>query len=113
MSNRRWQFSVRGLLLFTALVAVVAALDAAFPNAVDAAMIVTFFVSALVLPGTPQIVERWPWIGVLFVVVLGPWMFLVGFYRRPELFHHLAIFAIPAYLFATYFLIGWIRRADR
>jgi hypothetical protein len=112
-AHRRWQFSLRGLLLFTTVVAIVAALEIAFPNAMELTLTFLFFVSAVVLPGTPHLVEKWPWLAVLFCLVLGPWVFAIGFLHRPEAFHHLAIFAIPLYLFATYFILIWLLGSTR
>jgi hypothetical protein len=111
--QRRWQFSLRWLLGVTALVAAGSAIYVSFPREVEITMTLLFFTSAIVLPGTPQIVERRPWIGFLFSCVLGPWMLVVALLREPAGVSFLLIVGTLIYLFATYFILMWLRSPQR
>ena len=97
----------------TAFLAMAAAAYGNFPRVVELAMTLLFFASAIVLPGTPQIVERRPWIGILFVVILGPWLLVVALLRQPAGVSFLLIVGTLMYLIATYFILMWMQSSQR
>jgi hypothetical protein len=112
MNNRRhWQFSLYGLPLFATLVATIGALYAAFPRAIELAVIITILVAGTLLSATPQVVEKRPWIGFLLCFVVGTWLLLVGLFRQPDFLWLFALFAFVMYLFAAFLLVVWLRRS--